>query len=178
MLYRYTHIVLVFILAVTFSDCSENSGNNRKNKSKEADLKNSLLIANKSLVKKDDEKIRMYIARHNMTMQESGTGLRYYIYGKGRGEKARTGQRALVDYKLKLLDGTLCYSSKEKGPEEFLIGQDNVESGLHEGITYMKVGEKGVFILPPHLAHGLLGDENKIPSRAILVYDIELLSLR
>ncbi|HET6244937.1 MAG: FKBP-type peptidyl-prolyl cis-trans isomerase [Bacteroidetes bacterium] len=177
MIYRFHTIVLVFMLAVTLSDCSENQSNN-KNRPTEAEYKEKLIAANKNMVKKDDEQIKNYIKLHKIPMQESGTGLRYFISGKGIGEKAKTGQYATLNFKLTLLDGTLCYSSDENGPEEFLIGQANVESGLHEGITYMRVGEKGVFILPPHLAHGLLGDENKIPQRATLVYNVELLSLR
>ena len=38
-------------------------------------------------------------------------------------------------------------------------------------------GGKGRFILSPHLAHGLPGDGNKIPPRAILIYSIEVLSI-
>jgi FKBP-type peptidyl-prolyl cis-trans isomerase FkpA len=33
-------------------------------------------------------------------------------------------------------------------------------------------------ILPSHLAHGLLGDDNKIPPKASVIYELELLSLR
>ncbi|MDQ3190701.1 MAG: FKBP-type peptidyl-prolyl cis-trans isomerase [Bacteroidota bacterium] len=177
-MYYQVQILLFFVLAVALSDCSDNSTIKDKNKFTEAEYKEKLIAANKNLIKKDDEKIEKYIKENKIPMQESGTGLRYSISGQGTGERAHTGQYALLNYKLTLLDGTFCYSSEEKGPEEFLIGQDNVESGLHEGITYMKVGEKARFILPPHLAHGLLGDENKIPSRATLVYDVELLSLR
>ena len=53
-----------------------------------------------------------------------------------------------------------------------------VESGLEEGILLMKTGGKAKFILPPHLAYGLPGDGKKIPARAILVYDVELLSIQ
>jgi FKBP-type peptidyl-prolyl cis-trans isomerase len=52
---------------------------------------------------------------------------------------------------------------------------DQVESGLHEGIKYMKKGEKARLILPPHLAHGLIGDMNKIPMNATLIYDIQVI---
>ena len=41
----------------------------------------------------------------------------------------------------------------------------------------MKVGDKAKFIIPSHLAFGLLGDENKIPKRATLVYDVELIDV-
>jgi FKBP-type peptidyl-prolyl cis-trans isomerase len=31
--------------------------------------------------------------------------------------------------------------------------------------------------MPPYLAHGILGDENKIPPRSIIVYDVEVLEI-
>lgn len=137
-----------------------------------------LLRANKQLVKEESLLIDNYIKRHGWEMEKTGTGLRYMIYQKGSGVKAQNGQIALIDYTVTLLDGTECYSSETSGPQEFLIGQDNVESGLHEAILLMKVGDKGKFILPPHLAHGLIGDMNKIPARSTIIYDVHLRSLR
>jgi FKBP-type peptidyl-prolyl cis-trans isomerase len=32
--------------------------------------------------------------------------------------------------------------------------------------------------MPPHLAYGLIGDDNKIPARAIIVYDVEVIDFR
>ena len=48
--------------------------------------------------------------------------------------------------------GTICYQSPKGKPENFLIGEDNVERGLHEGILFMKVGSKAKFIsrMPAH----------------------------
>ncbi len=112
-------------------------------------------------------------------MIATGTGLRYMITKRGDGkELAQVGQTARVAYKVSLLDGTVCYSSEKTGPEDIAIGKDNTESGLHEGMQYMHVGDEAVFILPSHLAAHLLGDGNKIPAKASVIYNIKLLSLR
>ena len=58
------------------------------------------------------------------------------------------------------------------------IGKDNVESGIHEGITYLRVGDKAKLLIPSYLAHGLVGDKNKIPPRATLVVDLHLIRLQ
>ena len=95
---------------------------------------------------------------------------------KGKGKTVLPGMEATITYKVKLLDGTLCYSSDSLGAKTFLVEQDNVESGLHEGIQKLREGDVAMFIIPSHLAHGLLGDESKIPTHASVIYEIELLS--
>jgi len=86
--------------------------------------------------------------------------------------------QAKVKFTVSLLNGTICYSSDSSGTESFLIDHDQVESGLHEGIKLMHEGDRAKFILPSHLAHGLIGDRARIPARAPIVYDIELIQLK
>ena len=170
----------LFLVFSGFLICSCNEPN-KTEISKEIDyqkLKDPLIVANKKYIKKEDDEIDQYVKRHQWNMNVSGTGIRYMIYKEGKGKPAKIDNYVKVKYKISLLDGTLCYSSDELGDKEFLIGQDHVESGLHEALQYMKVGDKALFILPSHLAHGLLGDEKKIPPQSAVLYDIELLSLR
>jgi FKBP-type peptidyl-prolyl cis-trans isomerase FkpA len=140
-------------------------------------LKEPLINANKTIIELESSRIDRYVERRKWKVITSGTGLRYFIYEKGTGALAEDGMRAKVHYEVKLLDGTLCYTSDGGSPKEFLIGRDQVESGIHEGITYMHVGDRAKFILPSHLAHGLTGDQHKIPPRSILVVDLHLLAL-
>jgi FKBP-type peptidyl-prolyl cis-trans isomerase len=58
-----------------------------------------------------------------------------------------------------------------------VVGKGGVESGLEEGILLLHEGDKARFVLAPHLAHGLIGDENRIPPRSIIIYYIELLAV-
>ena len=62
--------------------------------------------------------------------------------------------------------------------KQFRIGQGGVESGLEEGVLLLlHEGDKATFIMPPHLAHGLPGDGNRIPARSIIVYEVELVKV-
>lgn len=139
--------------------------------------KEVMVRVNKYLVKKDVELIESYIKRRGWNMELTESGLFYEIYEHGNGEMAVNGKMATIDYSVSLLDGTLCYSSEGQGPKKFILGHSNEESGLEQGILMMQEGDKGRFILPPHLAHGLLGDENRIPARSIIVYEVELLDI-
>lgn len=164
---------LCFLIAGCTASDSQRDQSNLKN----SELKKPLLGANRGMVNKERAEIDAYILRRNWQMQSTGSGLRYLIYNKGTGELALSGKYAFVRYVITLLDGTECYRSTDK-PERFLIDQDEVESGLHEGIKLMHVGDKAIFILPPHLAHGLIGDQNKIPPLSTIIYDVELVSVK
>jgi FKBP-type peptidyl-prolyl cis-trans isomerase len=133
---------------------------------------------NKTWSEDEDLYIQKYLERRpDWKMTETGTGLRYMIYEHGEGDTARTGLYAKVNFSISLLDGTLCYSSDSTGAEDFLIDRSTVESGLQEGIKYMRVGDKAKFIIPSHIAHGLIGDLKKIPPLETVVFDIHLISL-
>jgi FKBP-type peptidyl-prolyl cis-trans isomerase len=132
---------------------------------------------NKYLVEKDADAIRGYINRHGWKMQESKAGLWYEITNTGTGKKAETGKTATLEYQVRLLNGTPCYSSDSLGNKTFTIGKGGVEPGLELGILMLREGDKARFIMPPHLAHGLVGDQNKIPARATIVYEVHLLKI-
>lgn len=137
----------------------------------------SMVRVNQYLVNKDEEVIRNYIKRRDWDMELTKTGLWYMIYRKGNGQPVKKNSLVTIEYSLSLLDGTLCYHSDESGPKQFVVGKGEVEPGLDEGILLLRKGDKARFILPPHLAHGLIGDENKIPARSVIVYDLSVLSV-
>ena len=167
-------VLLVFMYMIVLSSC----GQRNPDKSMDSrELKEPLIQENQRITREEARVMDRYIERRKWEMTETGTGLRYMIYEKGDGPQAKAGMRAKVDYEISLLDGTVCYTSEEKGPRTFTIGRDNVESGIHEGITYMRVGDKARLVIPSYLAHGLIGDQNRIPPRATLVVDLHLLEL-
>jgi FKBP-type peptidyl-prolyl cis-trans isomerase len=167
-----------FIILSSMSGCNRETQQHPEKVEHPEQYNEQLLNVNKGMVAKESEEIENYIKRHNWQMQSTGTGLRYQIYQQGSGEAATIGKIAVLKYTLNLLDGTECYSSEKTGPKEFRIGKGGVESGLEEGIKLLKVGDKAKFIFPPHLAHGLTGDDDKIPARATLIYDVELVQLK
>lgn len=171
--------IRVFIILVTcyIASCDSKTSVPSKNVNYDS-IREPLINANKLSVKRESDEIDQYVKFKKWDAITTGTGIRYLIYKHGEGALATTGQQAKISYTVSLLNGTLCYSSEMNGPKQFLIGEDHVESGLHEAITYMHVGDKAMIILPSHLAFGLTGDNNKIPPRASVLYDIELLSLR
>lgn len=170
-----SHIMMIFISL--FLACRTERKPSDITEEKLSESREKLVEVNKILVKKDAERIEAFVDRQNWDMLETQTGLWYMIYQRGEGAEAQPGMIATINYSIFLLDGTECYSSDETGPRQFKIGQGGVESGLEEGILLMHEGDKARFIMPPHLAHGLVGDNNKIPPRAIILYEVELIKL-
>jgi FKBP-type peptidyl-prolyl cis-trans isomerase len=136
-----------------------------------------LIKKNKELSKEEKLSIDAYVKRNKFDMVETGTGVRYMIYEKGTGPMANTKDIVVIDFDIKLLDGTLCYSSHQTGAEEFVVDYDNVESGLHEAIKYLHEGDKAIVIIPSHKAFGLAGDMDRIPPLSAVVYNISLLKV-
>jgi FKBP-type peptidyl-prolyl cis-trans isomerase len=170
------NIIIFFALVFFFAACTDDNANKGKPHGKSA--AESLVKANRYLVKQEKEAIENYIGRHNWQMQETGSGLRYAIVEKGKGEKAVQGKVAVLQYSTRLITGDLVYSSAKDGLKIFVIGHGGVESGLEEALLLMHQGDKARLIIPSHLAFGLLGDDDKIPPRATVVYELELIELK
>lgn len=142
------------------------------------EAKQKLEQINRVLTEKDKEQIEAYIARMQLDgMQENKAGLFYLLWGEHTGIKVETDDIVTINYTISLLDGTECYTTKNKATKEFMVGKGGVESGLEMAILLMHEGQKGKFIVPPHLGHGLLGDSKQIPPLSILVFDVDLLEV-
>jgi FKBP-type peptidyl-prolyl cis-trans isomerase len=83
-----------------------------------------------------------------------------------------------MNYECSLLDGTRCYSSNDLGPKEVVLGHSEMEQGMNEGLRLLKPGAEAIFIIPPFLAYGLVGDRKMIPSRAVIVYNVNILQAK
>ncbi len=139
--------------------------------------KETFIRVNKLLLDRDMIRISEYAKRHQLNLEKTESGLHYQVLVKGKGEKISPGYAVSITYKLSLLDGTICYSSDSTGVKHVKVGSGKVENGLDEGLSYLHNGDSAIFILPPHLAYGLLGDNKCIPPRSCIVYHVRVLSL-
>ena len=107
----------------------------------------------------------------------TASGLKYYEIKAGTGNQPKGAtSKVTVHYTGWLMDGTKFDSSVDRGrPSTFALNQ--VISGWTEGVGSMKVGGKRKLIIPYQLAYGEYGKPPKIPARATLVFDIELIKI-
>lgn len=170
------YIALFSFITVFLTGCNDDSSSATKQPDKQ--LTESLLKANRYLVKQEKEDIDNYIRRHGWVMLETGSGLQYFIEEKGSGEQVVAGKVITLKYTTRLITGDLIYSSNESGLKTFVVGHGGVESGIEEAVLLLHAGDKARIIIPSHLAYGLVGDDDKIPARATLIYEIELIELK
>lgn len=164
---------LLFCLLILCS-CTEEA---EQPKPVQWDMKKSTEM-NKELAIEESINIDLYFAQHeNWDVKQTGTGLRYVILKKTDGAFPKPGMDAKTQYKISLLDGTEVYKTAPDEVDIFRIDKSEMESGIHEGIKLMRVGEKAKLVFPSHLAHGLIGDLQKIPPLSPLVVDIELIGI-
>lgn len=136
-----------------------------------------LIQDNRDAVKMEDHDIDLYLDRTGIEALRSGRGIRYRILRDEPGEVVQPGQWAVVHYRVELLNGDTAYSTGPGLPESFKVEMDDVESGLHEAIQYLSPGDSAIFVIPSYRAHGLIGDQDRIPMRSSVVYRVGLVKV-
>jgi uncharacterized damage-inducible protein DinB len=103
--------------------------------------------------------------------------LRYIDIKTGDGAAAAAGKQFTVHYTGWLRDGTQFDSSVSRDPLKFVQGRRQVIAGFDVGFEGMKVGGKRRIFIPWQLAYGEQG-RGRIPPRAELIFDVELLDVK
>jgi peptidylprolyl isomerase len=104
--------------------------------------------------------------------------MRYIEVAVGQGKLAEPGKLYVVQYTGWLYDGSQFDTSRGK-PEPFSFeqGKRKVIPGWDAGFEGMRVGGKRRFLIPYQLAYGEKG-RGKIPPKADLIFDVELIDVK
>jgi FKBP-type peptidyl-prolyl cis-trans isomerase FklB len=103
------------------------------------------------------------------------SGLQYKVIKEGTGEMPKANDRAKVNYRGSLIDGTEFDSSPTNQPAIFTV--KGVIKGWTEALQLMKVGSKWQLFIPPNLAYGAQGSGAKIGPNSVLVFDVDLIGV-
>jgi FKBP-type peptidyl-prolyl cis-trans isomerase FkpA len=177
-LFRLTSFVYFSIVSFCLVSCHPNSEDHQKKDFDKHKVKQQFVVANQKLVMKENDEMDYYQKTHQMTFTKTSSGIRYFVYKPSlRGDSISDGDIIKIHYKVSLLDGTECYSSFDKGPREFKVAMEDIEDGVHKAVQFLKNGDKALVLIPSHLAHGLMGDQKKIPPQSPILYDLEIISV-
>jgi FKBP-type peptidyl-prolyl cis-trans isomerase len=94
----------------------------------------------------------------------------------GNGRFAARGDEITVRYFGRLADGR-AFTTTSEAPATFKLGAGSVIQGWERGISGMRVGGIRQLVIAPELGYGKKGS-GLVPPNAVLVFDVELLSVR
>lgn len=157
--------------ALFFTACSSNK-NKELSPDEIARIQEKSIEINRAIVKALQDTIALFVKKQDWNMQKTGTGLWYAVERSGNNDTIRKNDLVEYSYTVSLLNGAMCYSSDSLGVKRIKVGQGGVESGVEEALLFLCLGDSARLIIPPHLAHGLIGDQVCIPKLAILNYTI------
>jgi len=105
------------------------------------------------------------------------SGLQYQVLKEGDGKSPKATDTVTVHYRGTLIDGTEFDSSYKRGkPTSFPVNR--VIAGWTEALQLMQVGDKWQLTIPSDLAYGSRSPGAGIPPNAVLVFEVELLSVQ
>jgi FKBP-type peptidyl-prolyl cis-trans isomerase FkpA len=122
---------------------------------------------------KNEQEIKDYLAKNNLTAQRSTSGLYYIINEQGTGTQPTAASNVTVAYKGYFTNGNVFDQSKAEG---ISLSLNKVIRGWTEGIPYFKAGGSGVLLVPSHLGYGSTNN-GPIPGGSVLIFDVKLISV-
>jgi FKBP-type peptidyl-prolyl cis-trans isomerase FklB len=110
-------------------------------------------------------------------VKTTASGLQYEIVTKAEGAQPKATDVVSVHYEGRLTDGKVFDSSIQRGsPIDLPVS--GVIPGWVEALQLMHVGEKAKLFIPSELAYGAQSPSPAIPANSVLVFDLELLSIK
>jgi FKBP-type peptidyl-prolyl cis-trans isomerase FkpA len=141
-------------------------------------LKADLVVMNREKQQIEFDSLQSFVHHRQWKMEKTSTGMYYEIVKTKGGIQIEKGNLVSLFYKIYLLDGSLCYDNSLTHPIRFKVGEDHVESGLHQLMPLLRVGDEVRVVMPSYLAFGFSGDGNKIPGDAPLYYEIKVVTVQ
>ena len=103
------------------------------------------------------------------------SGLQYENIAEGTGEIPGIHDTVLVNYRGTTIDGIVFDTTFDDNPVE--LPMNNVIPGWLEGLRMMKEGGRAKLYIPSNLAYGPNGAGGAIGPNAVLVFDVELITV-
>jgi len=159
-------IVLIIMCCVAFSACNSPEARRPVKRSSGTFYKESA-ERNKELFEKEKMQITKIInSNPELHFYSSNNGF-WYFYNKRdtiNQTMPKYGDRIKFTYDVKNLGGTPILSENEIGIQDYVVDKSNQDliTGLREGLKLMKEGETITFLFPSYKAYGYYGINDKL----------------
>jgi len=106
------------------------------------------------------------------------SGLQYKILKDGKGKSPKATDTVTVNYMGAMIDGTEFDSTYKRGEAATLPVGGGMIKGWSEALQLMKEGSKWQLFIPSDLAYGERGAGGVIGPNSVLIFEVELISIK
>lgn len=175
-------IILLILGCILFVSCKSPEARKPVQQSSGSFIKESAK-RNKVLYKKEEERIASIMeANPENDYLSSDRGFWYYYNVKDSLDvpKPEFGDIVTFTYDVRSLEGESILTESETGLQTYKIDQSNQDliSGLRDGVKLMKVGEQVTFLFPSYKAYGYYGLEDKLGTNVPIQSTVTLKSIQ
>ncbi|MBT0608220.1 gliding motility-associated peptidyl-prolyl isomerase GldI [Aequorivita echinoideorum] len=172
----YTSIAIAF-----FAACKSPEAR-RPVQTRSGSFINESVVRNKEIYDQEKMYIEELIEKDSLKdyiASESGFWYYYNVKDTTSTEMPDIGDIVEFTYDIKNLDGSTILSKEENGLQQYRVDESNQEliSGVRDGIKLMKEGETITFFFPSYKAFGYYGIEEKLGTNVPIQSTITLHSL-
>jgi len=132
-------------------------------------VKENMINANRVVIQSEATQIESYIQRRGWQVQQLPSGAFFYLYTKGDGPAILTNDKVQVTYRLEGLDGTPIYTNQV---DTLVVGHRDVTVALDDLLQQLHYGSQAYLIAPSNSAYGVVGDGDRVPSRTVIIYNV------
>lgn len=134
-------------------------------------MQEKMIGANRLIAKSEENQIDAYVQRRGWQMERIGDGVRVMVTGGRGGRQIEIDDTVTLCYSVLTLGGDTIYSHRE---EVVTVGRMKPTRGLDAALRTLHEDATATVIVPSEQAHGVLGDGDRIGSRTVLVYVVEV----
>lgn len=166
------HIGLILFSSFLFlvAACGDNVPVIEVEEDQAALVKENMINANRVVIQSETTQIDNYIQRRGWKTATLPCGASYWQYAQGGGKPVLNDDEVVVTYRLEALDGSTFYTNQK---DTLVVGRHEVTVALYEVLLQLHYGSKAWLVAPSNAAYGVVGDGDRVPSRAVIIYNIE-----
>jgi len=165
-------LFVIILLAFLATSCKSPEARRPETQKTGSFIKESV-ERNKKLIEAQQNQIENIIKNNpENNYIASENGFWYYYQTKVELDSIITpkfGDIVNFNYDVKDFDGNIIYSADELKTQNYAMDQEELFTGLREGLKLLKAGETATFLFPSQQAYGYYGDENKIGTNIPLI---------
>ena len=172
-------ILTILLVVLTFVVCDTPEAR-RPVSVKTGSFIDKSVALNKTLNNEQHERIQHIIQNNPDTKFIASPNGFWYYYNveiKGDSITPKFGDIVNFNYDVTDFNNTTIYSQEELKTQNYAMDQEELFSGLRQGLKLMKVRETVSFLFPSHKAYGYYGDENKIGINTQIICKVTLNSI-